>query len=366
MSAKVQEQNFISINSSNTMIGTFKNFLFMLLARIFWTQSLTPPNPPTQKKKSKKKACHFQQRRIIDVSIDGKGGQKGAGYGCTQNAPPQLKMNPFTSQCLLCTFGRRQIKEGANSVAGASPCHFFSMEATFPPPSFQCFKNLLWQMPWKHSGREKGNEKWGEWKEEHSNICRSFQTDSWDVNNSTLRLPWPLWNKGEGAGAGWLAEELGVTPAALGASPGEQDLLSLLGLKTVPPRHPPPHAMATVIAAAQRSLLTKSWQGAQEWNINFLSTHTNAKQGLSQRIIWQRPKGYINVFCYSERTKASVTKHAKKVEASYHLLWATSYNNQCFIFLPKSKHKKPILSTWYQRTTQQSKCVLQDLNLTSS
>ncbi len=34
-------------------------------------------------------------------------------------------------------------------------------------------------------------------KEKHSNICRRFQTDSWDVNNSTLSLPWPLENKGE-------------------------------------------------------------------------------------------------------------------------------------------------------------------------
>lgn len=69
--------------------------------------------------KSGKNACHFQQRRIIDVSTDGKDGQKGAAYGCTRNAPPQLKMNSFTPVCLLCTFGWQQIKE--EPIQGQEP-----------------------------------------------------------------------------------------------------------------------------------------------------------------------------------------------------------------------------------------------------
>ncbi len=170
-------------------------------------------------------ACHFQQCSRIDGNNYGEEDKKEEPRAAhTQNATLKLKMNPFTSACLLCTFGWRGRKR-KRQFRGHS----------FSPFSSSALKTgLANALAVPRRSRK---------KEKHSNICRRFQTDSWDVNNSTLSLPWPLENKGEMSSRGAGSPRSGT---------GEQDLLSPLRVKAMPSGHPAPHTTATVIAAAQR------------------------------------------------------------------------------------------------------------------
>lgn len=121
---------------------------------------------------------------------------------CT-NCLVQLKMNPFTSLCLLCTFGKE--KKHNSWGAGAKASTSLS-RATF----FQLFKTSHAKRPgsqlWQDAGEREKTERGDKTKHKNSNICSRFQPDI-DVNNSAL-CALTLANKGGGG----MPQEWSATP----------------------------------------------------------------------------------------------------------------------------------------------------------
>lgn len=122
---------------------------------------------------------------------------------CT-NCLAQLKMNPFTSDCLLCTFGcKGKEKKKPNSRGAGAKASTSLSQATF----FQLFKNSHAKRPgsqrWQDA-REREKTEWGDkTKHKNSNICSRFQPDSlmWITQHF---VPWPWRTKGgDASGAAW-------------------------------------------------------------------------------------------------------------------------------------------------------------------
>lgn len=122
---------------------------------------------------------------------------------CT-NCLVQLKMNPFTSLCLLCTFGKE--KKHNSWGAGAKASTSLS-RATF----FQLFKTSHAKRPgsqlWQDAGEREKTERGDKTKHKNSNICSRFQPDSlmWITQHS---VPWPWRTKGGGG----MPQEWSATP----------------------------------------------------------------------------------------------------------------------------------------------------------
>lgn len=175
---------------------------------------------------------------------------------CT-NCLVQLKMNPFTSLCLLCTFGKE--KKHNSWGAGAKASTSLS-RATF----FQLFKTSHAKRPgsqlWQDAGEREKTERGDKTKHKNSNICSRFQPDI-DVNNSAL-CALTLANKGGGGDAsGVKCDALGgERPVSTPARFAELDLLSFGGAERCHWGTQALHATWTVIVSAQRWLLDKwSW-----------------------------------------------------------------------------------------------------------
>ena len=200
------------------------------------------------------------------------------------NCLAQLKMNQFTSDCLLCTFSckGKEKKSPSPQRAGAKASASLSLD-TF----FQRFKNLhakrpgsqCWQeaVGWGGWGWEGGLRKGTKPKHKNSNICSSFQPDSlmWITQHF---VPWPRTTKGCGGLWGWercLRSGEGCPgrdecPQPRSA-PSHLTGLDLLSPCPPLPRWvrchrgtPAPHATWTVIVSALRWPLDKWCKDAQE------------------------------------------------------------------------------------------------------
>lgn len=104
-------------------------------------------------------------------------------------------MNPFTSLCLLCTFGKEEKKH--NSWGAGAKASTSLSRATF----FQLFKTSHAKRPgsqlWQDAGEREKTERGDKTKHKNSNICSRFQPDSlmWITQHF---VPWPWRTKGRG------------------------------------------------------------------------------------------------------------------------------------------------------------------------
>lgn len=180
---------------------------------------------------------------------------------CT-NCLAQLKMNPFTSDCLLCTFGckGKENKKKPNSRGAGAKASTLHSQATF----FQLFKNSHAKRPgsqrWQDAGAREKTE-WGDkTKHKNSNICSRFQPDSlmWITQHF---VPWP-WRTKRG---GEMPQEWRGTPREAGAQ--SAPLLVSLSWSYCPPvgRRGATRAPSTACHLDCHSFSTKmaAWQMKQ-------------------------------------------------------------------------------------------------------
>lgn len=277
---------------------------------------------------------------------------------CT-NCLVQLKMNPFTSLCLLCTFGKE--KKHNSWGAGAKASTSLS-RATF----FQLFKTSHAKRPgsqlWQDAGEREKTERGDKTKHKNSNICSRFQPDSlmWITQHF---VPWPWRTKG---GGGCLRSE--VRRPGRRASSEHPCSFRWVGLivlrrgREVPLGHPGTachldcHSFSTEVAAWQMKL-SSAWI-----KCNFPSgsplrspCHMNADQG--------QANNYRSAF---KATGKCRDKSVQRGLDEYLSILAEDANIHTDLFHLSPKLEKANSSPSNQRETQQSNCVLQDLNLTSS
>lgn len=172
---------------------------------------------------------------------------------CT-NCLAQLKMNPFTSDCLLCTFGckgkenKKKTKNPNSRGAGAKASTSLS-QATF----FQLFKNSHAKRPgsqrWQDAGEREKTE-WGDkTKHKNSNICSRFQPDSlmWITQHF---VPWPWRTKGGRCLRSGVGHPGRRAPREHPCSFRWVGVIVPQQGEEVPPGHPALHATWTVIVSA--------------------------------------------------------------------------------------------------------------------
>lgn len=178
---------------------------------------------------------------------------------CT-NCLAQLKMNPLTSDCLLCTFGckGKENKKNPDSRGAGAKASTSLSRATF----FLLFKNSHAKRPgsqrWQDAGEREKTERGDKTKHKNSNICSRFQPDSlmWITQHF---VPWP-WRTKAGWGDASRAERDalgGERPESTPARFAELELLSPGQGREVPPGHPGTachldcHSFSTKMAARQ-------------------------------------------------------------------------------------------------------------------
>lgn len=121
------------------------------------------------------------------------------------NSPVLLKMNPFASVCLLCTFGCWV--KGSLKKQQFTSCRSQGLNFSFTGHSFFCFlkphtPSTLAASADKIQGREKRTDRGDKTKDKNSNICSRFQPDSL-MGITQHFVPWPWRTKTYVGGEGW-------------------------------------------------------------------------------------------------------------------------------------------------------------------